>query len=243
MTIKITTDSTCDLPAEILEQRNISVAPLGITKAGKLYRDGDNISIWDIAAHVDSGGEITTTSAVNIGDYEALFAPLSKQYDAVIHINIGIGFSWPRPPVKVPRVIYRYAFVIDQKGTAAVRGMKRVYHHLISCTVRYFRILARRKKRNFGIFHSHPVLISLTCPFYLVCKKIFHMTIMFLKFKYLRIKVVRMAVTHKNKNVFSPVKPGNCPIIIVKNKVAVRKLSDKTAVPNIGNFNIHIISP
>ena len=38
--IKITTDSTCDLPRELLERYNITVTPLGIIKAGKLYQDG-----------------------------------------------------------------------------------------------------------------------------------------------------------------------------------------------------------
>jgi len=58
--IKITTDSTCDLPRELLERYNIAVTPLGIIKAGKLYQDGVDIRTGDIAAHVDAGGEITT---------------------------------------------------------------------------------------------------------------------------------------------------------------------------------------
>ena len=91
--IKITTDSTCDLPVELLEQHHISVIPLGIVKGGELFRDGENITTADIAAHVDAGGDITTTNAVSIGDYEALFARESARNDAVIHLNIGIGFS------------------------------------------------------------------------------------------------------------------------------------------------------
>lgn len=91
--IKITTDSTCDLPAELLEQHNITVLPLGIVKAGKLYQDGINIRTADIAAHVDAGGEITTTNAVNAADYETVFRQETERYDAVIHINIGMGFS------------------------------------------------------------------------------------------------------------------------------------------------------
>ena len=63
--IKITTDSTCDLPARLLEQYGITVFPLGIVKAGKLYHDGVDIRTADIASHVDAGGEITTTNAVN----------------------------------------------------------------------------------------------------------------------------------------------------------------------------------
>lgn len=35
--IKITTDSTCDLPRSLLEQHDITVIPLGIVKAGRLY--------------------------------------------------------------------------------------------------------------------------------------------------------------------------------------------------------------
>ena len=91
--IKITTDSTCDLPRQLLEQYDISVIPLGIVKAGKLYHDGVDIHTSDIAAHVDAGGEITTTNAVNIADYEALFQTMTARYDAVIHINIGMNFS------------------------------------------------------------------------------------------------------------------------------------------------------
>ena len=91
--IKITTDSTCDLPAKVLEQHNISVIPLGIVKGDRLYRDGVDIRISDIAAHVDAGGELTTTNAVNIADYETFFRKYMETYDAVIHLNIGPGFS------------------------------------------------------------------------------------------------------------------------------------------------------
>lgn len=91
--IKITTDSTCDLPAWLLEQHHISVIPLGIVKGDKLYRDGIDIRTSDIAAHVNAGGDITTTNAVNIADYEVLFRQQMEQYDAVIHLNIGTGFS------------------------------------------------------------------------------------------------------------------------------------------------------
>lgn len=91
--IKITTDSTCDLPACLLERHHISVIPLGIVKGDKLYRDGIDIRTSDIAAHVNAGGDITTTNAVNIADYEVLFRQQMEQYDAVIHLNIGTGFS------------------------------------------------------------------------------------------------------------------------------------------------------
>ena len=93
MAIKITADSTCDLTGEILTRRSISVAHLGIAKAGELFHDGVDITTADIAAHVDADGDITTTSAVNISGYLELFSEVSPQYDAVIHISLGSGFS------------------------------------------------------------------------------------------------------------------------------------------------------
>ena len=91
--IKITTDSTCDLPAALLEQYDVTVIPLGIVKGDHLYKDGVDITSADIAAHVDGGGAITTTNAVNVADYEALFREMTARYDAVIHLNIGPDFS------------------------------------------------------------------------------------------------------------------------------------------------------
>ena len=77
--IKITTDSTCDLPAWVLEQHHITVTPLGVVKGGRLYQDGIDIRTADIKAHVDAGGDITTTNAVNVADYEAVFRDAMEQ--------------------------------------------------------------------------------------------------------------------------------------------------------------------
>ena len=91
--IKITTDSTCDLPAALLEKYDITVIPLGVVMGDRLYQDGVDITTADIAAHVSTGGAITTTNAVNMADYEALFREMTARYDGVIHINIGSDFS------------------------------------------------------------------------------------------------------------------------------------------------------
>ena len=121
--IKITTDSTCDLPAWVLEQHDISVIPLGVVKAGQLYQDGVNIRTADIAAHVDAGGEITTTNAVNIADYETLFRAMMERYDAVIHINIGMGFSCCYQNAKLAAEEVPEVYVVDSGNLTVGHGM------------------------------------------------------------------------------------------------------------------------
>ncbi len=93
MRIKITSDSTCDLsPAQIAEH-NITLARLTTIKNGEAFIDGETITPADIFAHVAAGGELCSTTAINIGEYEALFSQYASDYDGVIHINIGSGFS------------------------------------------------------------------------------------------------------------------------------------------------------
>ena len=120
--IKITTDSTCDLPRQLLEQYDITVFPLGIVKAGRLYHDGVDIRTADIAAHVDAGGEITTTNAVNAADYEDVFRSLTGKYDAVIHINIGSGFSCCCQNARLAAEEVPEVYVVDSGNLTVATG-------------------------------------------------------------------------------------------------------------------------
>lgn len=120
--IKITTDSTCDLPVELLEQHHISVIPLGIVKGDRLFHDGVDIRTADIAAHVDAGGDITTTNAVNIADYEALFRREMERHEAVIHINIGMGFSSCYQNAKLAAEEVPEVYVVDSANLTVGHG-------------------------------------------------------------------------------------------------------------------------
>ena len=120
--IKITTDSTCDLPAWLLEQHNISVIPLGVVKGDRLYRDGVDIRTADIAAHVDAGGDITSTNAVNIADYETLFREQIEKYDAIIHLNLGMGFSSCHQNAKLAAEEVPEVYVVSSENLSVGHG-------------------------------------------------------------------------------------------------------------------------
>ena len=93
MRIKITSDSTCDLSKELLEKYGITIKPLTVIKEGEPFLDSVDITPADIFAHVEAGGDLCSTTAVNVGEYEDFFAPYAKEYDGLIHITIGSGFS------------------------------------------------------------------------------------------------------------------------------------------------------
>jgi DegV family protein with EDD domain len=122
MNIKITADSTCDLSKELLEQYDISIIPLYVIKEGKAYRDGVDITPGDIFSHVDAGGAFCTTAAVNTYDYSACFNSLAANYDAIIHINIGSGFSMCHQNACAAAAEFKNVFVVDSQNLSSGQG-------------------------------------------------------------------------------------------------------------------------
>ena len=93
MNIKILSDSTCDLSQAILEENNITLVPLTVVMNDQQYKDGVTITPAEIFAHVAAGGALCSTSANSVGEYEDWFRRYSADYDGILHINIGSGFS------------------------------------------------------------------------------------------------------------------------------------------------------
>jgi len=86
-------DSTCDLNQELLEKHDITLAPLTVVKGNDQFKDGVTITPSDIFAHVAAGGDLCSTAAVSIGEYADLFEQYAADYDGILHINLGSGFS------------------------------------------------------------------------------------------------------------------------------------------------------
>ena len=93
MKIKILSDSTCDLSPELLAANDITLVPLTVIKNDEEFKDTVNITPDVIFEHVANGGSLCTTSANSLGEYADWFEKFAGDYDGVIHINIGSGFS------------------------------------------------------------------------------------------------------------------------------------------------------
>ncbi len=122
MNIKITSDSTCDLPQELVAKHNITIFPLTVVKNDESFKDGVDIHAADIFAHVAAGGALCSTSAGSVGDYEDLFAGLSREYDAVIHISLGSGFSSSYQNACVAASDFENIYCVDSMSLTTGQG-------------------------------------------------------------------------------------------------------------------------
>ena len=123
MNIKILSDSTCDLPKEVLDKYNITMIPLTVIKGGKEYTDGVDITPAEIFAHVAAGGDLCSTAAINIGEYSELFKKYAKDYDAVIHINISAEFSSCHQNARLAAADFDNIRVIDSRNLSTGQGL------------------------------------------------------------------------------------------------------------------------
>ncbi|MBO5130079.1 MAG: DegV family protein [Oscillospiraceae bacterium] len=123
MNIKILSDSTCDLSAQLLADNNITLVPLTVVKDGQQYKDGVTITPADIFAHVAAGGALCSTAANSIGEYADMLEAYAPNYDGVILITIGSSFSTCYQSACLAAEDYPNVRVIDSRNLSTGQGL------------------------------------------------------------------------------------------------------------------------
>ncbi len=91
--IALVTDSTCDLPQELIEQYNIHVVPLNVIFGEKNYRDGVDIQAEQFFAMLKTETHHPRTSQPSPGDFVVVYEQLKDKYDHVISIHLSSKLS------------------------------------------------------------------------------------------------------------------------------------------------------
>ena len=120
--VKIISDSTCDLSPQILEDLNISIMPLTIIAGDNEFKDSIDMKPIDLFRHVDVNGEKCKTAAVNVFEYQQIFAKYANEFDAIIHVNIGSKFSACHQNAVIASQDFSNVFVIDSKNLSSGHG-------------------------------------------------------------------------------------------------------------------------
>lgn len=121
--IIISSDSTCDLSAELKEKYGIRIIPLGITLGTKVYRDGVDITPDDIYAHHEKTGELPKTTASNVGECIDYFTELKKDGDAIIHFTISSTMSSTYNNTCMAAEDFDDVYVIDAQNLSTGSGL------------------------------------------------------------------------------------------------------------------------
>ena len=123
MRIKVCADSTCDLSPELAARFDVNILPLYVSLGGQARKDGVEVTPADIYSHVDAGGELPTTSAITPEDYAEEFRRFAPEYDAVVHVTIGSGFSSCYQNACIAAEGFDNVYPVDSQNLSSGQGL------------------------------------------------------------------------------------------------------------------------
>ncbi|MBQ7937302.1 MAG: DegV family protein [Oscillospiraceae bacterium] len=122
--IKIISDSTADLPKELIEKYDILVLPLCVTLGENTYKDGLEISASDIFKFYEEKKILPKTSAVSVAEYTDVFSEwVEKGYD-VIHFCISSTMSSCYQNACIAAVELGHVWAIDSANLSSGIGLQ-----------------------------------------------------------------------------------------------------------------------
>jgi len=90
---KVVTDSTSDLPAEVVRELGITVVPALIQFGDKVYRDGIDLSTDEFYRRLQSSSVMPKTSAPSPGTFKEVYSRLAQEADAIVSIHVSAKMS------------------------------------------------------------------------------------------------------------------------------------------------------
>ncbi|MYG93810.1 MAG: DegV family protein [Acidimicrobiia bacterium] len=94
MTVRIVTDSSCDLSTKVIQQHQITVVPLSICFGDEDFVDGQDLSAEAFYQKMADAPELPSTAAPSPGAFKTAFRRLADEgADSVVCVNLSFALS------------------------------------------------------------------------------------------------------------------------------------------------------
>ena len=93
MSVKIVTDSTADIPAELARELGIEVVPLKVRFGTQEFLDGVEMSSEEFYQRLVSGPDLPTTSQPSIGEFTEVYERLGEGADGILSLHVSSKLS------------------------------------------------------------------------------------------------------------------------------------------------------
>ncbi|HZX47580.1 MAG TPA: DegV family protein [Clostridia bacterium] len=123
--IRIVTDSTCDLPDEVLKEYNIAVAPLTVRFGQQSFKDRVEITTEEFFEKMGKSKEVPSTSQVSVGEFTDIFKALGKDGGTVLGLFLSSRLSGTYQSAVIARNVLglENIHVMDTKLTTLAHGL------------------------------------------------------------------------------------------------------------------------
>ncbi|MDI3339022.1 MAG: DegV family protein [Sphaerobacter sp.] len=91
--VAVVTDSTADIPCELIQRYDIHVVPLTVHIDGEVFEDRVTITPEEFMRRLPHAATFPTTSQPSVGRFQAVYNGLADHYDAIVSIHISSRLS------------------------------------------------------------------------------------------------------------------------------------------------------
>ncbi len=88
MTLRIVTDSSADLPENLVQKHQITVIPCYVVVDDQTFKDGVDIQADEFYRRLQAKGRTPTTAQPTVADFQEVYRDLVEQGDQVISIHV-----------------------------------------------------------------------------------------------------------------------------------------------------------
>ncbi len=124
--IALVTDSTCDLPKEIIEKYGIHVVPVMLLVGNESYRDRVEITTQDFYRILETTNQKLSTSQPSAAAFKKIYDLIAPEYDSVISIHLAEKLSGTLQGARIGSRGNEFSdriHIIDSKTTSASLGL------------------------------------------------------------------------------------------------------------------------
>jgi uncharacterized protein len=126
--IALVTDSTCDLPREMIDHYQIHMVPININFGENHYLDKITIQPEQFYSLLDESPDFPKTAQVNEQTFVNLYSQLATHYDSIIAVHLtsrfsGTYFNSMKAGESISREFGKPITVIDSKNLSGALGL------------------------------------------------------------------------------------------------------------------------
>lgn len=119
----ILSDSTCDLTAEIVKERDIRISPLTVVFGDERHLDGVDVTPDDVYAYYKKSGSLAKTTATNMAEHEDFIAENVKDGEEAVYFNISSDMSTTFNNARLAAEDMDNIYVIDSRNLSTGIGL------------------------------------------------------------------------------------------------------------------------
>jgi DegV family protein with EDD domain len=122
MAVKIVTDSSADIPPQLLKELDIAVVPLYVRFGNEVFRDKVDISNKEFYKKLVSGEIFPATSQPTPLDFKQVYEKLAKDADGIVSIHLSAKLSGTIPSALQARESMQSSCPIEIIDSLAITG-------------------------------------------------------------------------------------------------------------------------